>query len=490
MRILFLNPQGNFDPQDKYWTEHPDFGGQLVYVKEIALAMSELGHQVDIVTRRFADETYSGFESSVDHYPGYENCRIVRIPAGPDAFLPKESLWEVLHEWVEGIIDFYYQEAISVDFITTHYGDGGVAGAMLSEKWQVPFSFTGHSLGAQKMDKLGVNLTTMETLNSRYQFAKRLMAERTTIEGASVIFTSTLQERDEQYFHPAYRAISETKPDAFVVAPPGVNEKVFGADVQNPIEKETHQALDQAVVRDIDSDRLDLPYIVLASRLDQKKNHIGVLEAYANSVALQGMANIAISIRGIEDVFASYESLKPDEKVLMDAMMALIDAHDLRGKITFVNITSQLGLAAAYRYFASMKSVFALTSTYEPFGLAPIEAMCAGLPAAVTQYGGPADVLKDDVGTYGVLLDVMDTDHVIKGLMQIFKHYMYYQTQGMQRVKDAYTWKATAKRYIEAIEKTLNEGIYPTFTVPDYFKSPSDFLSFHTQPITDFYLNE
>ena len=44
MHIAFLNPQGNFDPQDRYWTAHPDFGGQLVYVKEVALALGRLGH--------------------------------------------------------------------------------------------------------------------------------------------------------------------------------------------------------------------------------------------------------------------------------------------------------------------------------------------------------------------------------------------------------------------------------------------------------------
>ena len=32
MHILFFNPQGNFDKTDSYMTEHPDFGGQLVYV--------------------------------------------------------------------------------------------------------------------------------------------------------------------------------------------------------------------------------------------------------------------------------------------------------------------------------------------------------------------------------------------------------------------------------------------------------------------------
>ena len=43
MHIGFLNPQGNFDPNDSYWTEHPDFGGQLVYVKEVALALGTSG---------------------------------------------------------------------------------------------------------------------------------------------------------------------------------------------------------------------------------------------------------------------------------------------------------------------------------------------------------------------------------------------------------------------------------------------------------------
>ena len=36
MHVVFLNPQGNFDPGDCRWTQHPDFGGQLVYVKELS----------------------------------------------------------------------------------------------------------------------------------------------------------------------------------------------------------------------------------------------------------------------------------------------------------------------------------------------------------------------------------------------------------------------------------------------------------------------
>ena len=55
MHIGFLNPQGNFDSGDSHITDHPDFGGQLIYVKQVAIAMACLGHKVDILTRQIVD---------------------------------------------------------------------------------------------------------------------------------------------------------------------------------------------------------------------------------------------------------------------------------------------------------------------------------------------------------------------------------------------------------------------------------------------------
>src|SRR5437879_9338964 len=88
MHVAFINPQGNFDPADSYWTAHPDFGGQLVYVKELALAMGRLGHHADIITRQITDPLWPEFAAPSDAYPGHPNVRILRIPCGPPAFLP------------------------------------------------------------------------------------------------------------------------------------------------------------------------------------------------------------------------------------------------------------------------------------------------------------------------------------------------------------------------------------------------------------------
>src|SRR4026207_2443789 len=112
MHIAFTNPQGNFGPADSYWPAHPDFGGQLVYVKELALAMGELGHRIDIVTRQIVDPKWPEFSHPLDGYPGHENVRIVRIPCGPPNFLPKEELWLYLgSEFVPRLLDFYAHES-------------------------------------------------------------------------------------------------------------------------------------------------------------------------------------------------------------------------------------------------------------------------------------------------------------------------------------------------------------------------------------------
>ena len=129
MHIAFLNPQGNFDPADSYLAEHPDFGGQLVYVKEVAQAMVDLGHRVDIVTRRVEDPSWPEFAADVETYPGYEEgLRILRFPCGGPEFLDKERLWPHMPEFVDNMLAFYGDAP--PDFATTHYADGGYCGVL------------------------------------------------------------------------------------------------------------------------------------------------------------------------------------------------------------------------------------------------------------------------------------------------------------------------------------------------------------------------
>ena len=166
MHAVFLNPQGNFDPSDAHLTEHADFGGQLVYVKEVAMAMADMGHRVDIVTRRIEDPAWPEFAAEIDHYPGYEeNLRILRMPCGGPRFLDKEHLWDHLDEFVRNMLAFYGDTP--PQFATAHYADGGYCAALAQHLTGIGFTFTAHSLGAQKLDKLGTGLDNLDVMEAR-----------------------------------------------------------------------------------------------------------------------------------------------------------------------------------------------------------------------------------------------------------------------------------------------------------------------------------
>ena len=458
MHIAFLNPQGNFDPQDSYWTEHPDFGGQLVYVKQVALAMGERGHTVDILTRQIIDPDWPEFAEPFDAYPDAPNVRVVRLPAGPEAFLRKELLWpHLVRDWVPHMLDFYGDDL--PDAFTAHYGDGGLCGVLLEDATGVPFTFTGHSLGAQKMDKLNVTRENLAEMDAHFRFGRRLVAERLSMNRSAINITSTQQERFEQYAHHAYRdAVDVTDDRRFAVIPPGVNLEIFETCARASNEAETQARVRDRLARDIDLERRDLPVIVASSRLDPKKNHIALVEAFAYSEELQRLANLVILTGALDDPLREDAGASETEQVVLAQIRAVVDENDLWGKISAFSVQGQPALAATYRFFADRGSVFALTALYEPFGLAPLEAAAAGLPVVVTENGGPSESLVDDGVAYGVLIDPEDPADIASGLLHVLDDVEAWRTfaaRGHRRVLERYTWERTAAGYLARIEEIV-----------------------------------
>ncbi len=478
MRIAFLNPQGNFDPADSYWTEHPDFGGQLVYVKQVALAMGELGHEVDILTRQIIDPAWPEFKETFDVYPDSPNVRIIRLPAGPEKFLRKELLWPYLiSDWVPNVIKFYKDEGQDPDFFSAHYGDGGLCGVLLKELTGIPFSFTAHSLGAQKMDKLKVNGENLQELEDYFFFRRRLLAERLSMNHSIVNITSTEQERHIQYSHNAYRgAVDWTENSHFSIIPPGVNLEIFDRDSKMEGEGTLHQHIEEKLSRDISSDRLEFPCIVASSRLDPKKNHLGLVQAFASSTELRQKANLVILTGNLEDPLNGFDSVGETEKDVLDSILKVIDESDLRGQVSMFSIQGQLQLGAAYRYFATKGSVFALTALYEPFGLAPLEAMASGMPAVVTKFGGPSESMLNGDKEFGLLVDPTDQDEISTALYQLTSNPELWQQlaeAGYQRVLSRYIWKRTAEGYLKILQFAKENNVSGKhLPIHPYFKDP------------------
>ncbi|MBN1247363.1 MAG: glycosyltransferase, partial [Anaerolineae bacterium] len=414
-------------------------------------------HTIDILTRRITDPSWPEFAEPVDHYEGVPNVRILRVPAGPGEFRRKELLWpHIVRDWVPNILAFYQGEGGLPDAFTGHYGDGGLAGVLIETETGIPFTFTAHSLGAQKMDKLGIEGDNLAEMDAHYHFARRLVAERLSMNRSGVNITSTQQERFEQYGHRAYRGAVDVEDDRrFAVIPPGVNLAIFDKEAVNDQEEATQAHVRAMLARDLDDDRQDLPAIIASSRLDPKKNLTALVRAFVQSSRLRAIANLVLFTGAHNDPLRDDSKASATAKAVLDETRAIVQGHDLWGKISAFSLGGQPALAAAYRYLAKRGSVFALTSLYEPFGLAPLEAAAAGLPLVVTENGGPSESLREGHTEYGVLVDPTDTADIAHGLLRLLddrETWQGFARRGRQRVLDRYTWERTAEGYLTQIE--------------------------------------
>jgi len=283
----------------------------------------------------------------------------------------------------------------------------------------------------------------MEAMEDRYRFSRRIAAERMSMRRAHRIITSTDQERREQYAHPLYAgAVDVDAPHTFKVQSPGVNTMVFDAVAQDG-----DDAVEQALAERLGDGRND-PHVLVSSRLDEKKNIIGVVEAFTRSASLRDAARLAICIRGIDDPFADIGHLPTAERGVLRPILDLLEREGLRDRTVFLNVGSQRALAATYRRLAARGSVFALTAFYEPFGLAPIEAAACGLACVATRNGGPSEIFADGSG---VLVDPFDADDIARGLLDALARHGDLSAKARSRVARNYTWKQTARGYLDAI---------------------------------------
>jgi sucrose-phosphate synthase len=403
-------------------------------VKEIAMAMVDAGHQVDIVTRRIIDPEWPEFAASIDYYDGYRpDLRIVRLPCGGDDFLAKEQLWDHLPEFIDETVAFYGDKL--PDFVTSHYADGGYCAALLQKTTGLQFTFTGHSLGAQKLDKLGTNRINADAMEDRFRFSRR-----------------------KQYAHPLYRgAVDVNDEQKFSVIPPGVNTRVFttqGSAIDPGVDSKLHARLNNP----------DQPHLLVSSRVDEKKNIGNAVAAYCQSPELVARAGFVICIRGIDDPYEEIGSLSSEEQQVLKPILDMITDAGLRSHVDFLNIPSQAELAATYRYFARRKSIFVLPSVYEPFGLAPIEAAACGLACAATKNGGPSEIFEDGSG---VLFDPFKPQDIARALNEALDRQADLSDRGRKRVLEMYTWEKTAARYLDVVRDGVNCGRTDTGAVPE-----------------------
>ncbi len=415
-----------------------DTGGQVLYVVELAEALARQPgvRQVDLVTRRIVDDAVStDYAEPVEVMS--ENCRIVRITAGPDEYLPKEQLWDHLDTFADQVHAFYRDTDEWPDLWHSHYADAGWVGARLAQLTGIPLIHTGHSLGRVKRHRLLAGGLTHDEVETRYNMTRRINAEEEALAAAERVITSTHQEIEQQY-----ELYDYYQPKQMRVVPPGTNLQTF----TKPEGGENDTPQFRALTRHLREPHKRL--ILALSRPDKRKNIEKLIEAFGQSEVLQERANLVIVAGNRTDI----DDLDEGARDVFYSLLNAVDHFDLYGQVALPKQHRREDVPVFYRIAAALGGVFVNPALTEPFGLTLIEAAASGLPIVVTEDGGPRDIIRNCDN--GFLVDPLDADAMAKAIEKLVTDPALWKRcahNGLEGVRKHYSWDAHAQHYLKLV---------------------------------------
>jgi sucrose-phosphate synthase len=273
----------------------------------------------------------------------------------------------------------------------------------------------------QRLDDGGIDISEMER---RYNLGARIEAEEMSLDAASIICTSTQQEVDEQYS--LYDQYAE---DRMRVIPPGVDLTRFDGKGDPAVVKSVAEKVGR-FLRDPSK-----PAVLAIARADERKNLIGLVQAFGNNKWLRENANLVV-IGGNRDTL---KQLSPGGRKVWLELLRTIDDLDLYGICAVPKKHEAPEVAGFYRWASESKGVFVNPAFTEPFGLTLLEAAAAGLPLVATNDGGPRDILANCEN--GELVNALDSDEIGRAIEGI--------------VREHYSWDAHVECYLEQLERIL-----------------------------------
>jgi sucrose-phosphate synthase len=430
-----------------------DTGGQVKYVVELASALGKRPEitRVDLITRSVLDSKLDpSYGKTIERLS--EKASIIRVPFGPKRYLRKEVLWPYLDEFSDRVLQYFRRLRMVPDIIHAHYADAGLAGSKVSQHLGVPLIFTGHSLGKIKKDKLINSGRSRDLIESRYNISTRIEAEETALGNASLVVTSTSQERDEQY-----REYDNYHPGIMRIIPPGVDlERFF------PYRRgQERPAMADELSRFLK--KPSKPMVLALSRPDERKNINTLIRAFGANEKLKEAANLVIIAGNRQDIRA----MDSGSKKVLTRILLDVDKYDLYGFAAYPKAHEADDVPRLYRLAAGTRGVFVNPALTEPFGLTLIEAAASGLPLVATDDGGPRDIIANCKN--GVLVDPLDEEKMGQAILDYIQDkdkWKKASLSGIKGVKTNYSWDTHARRYIDELTRVISPKAKPGPRLP------------------------
>ena len=327
-------------------------GGMNVYVREVARELGRMGVDVDVFTRSQNPEIPRVVRLG-------ENARVIHLPAGPEAPMPREAIHRHLPEFVSNLEAFRRAEGLDYSLIHSHYWLSGVAGLTLAESWRVPLIQMFHTLGQLKNE--------VARSPEEREPGLRIAEEERIVAEADRLVASNPVERAHLVWY--YRA----RADRIRVIPCGVDTELF-----HPMDQaEAKAALGLGPA----------PVLLYVGRLSPIKGLETLLEALPR-VPRRGEPGPALFVIGGD----ADEPVNGHVAYLRQRVAAL----GLEGTVRFLGAQPQEGL----RLYYAAAEVTVMPSYYESFGMVALEAMACGNPVIASQVGGLTTTIQDGVTGY------------------------------------------------------------------------------------------
>ena len=408
-----LSTHGYFDPVPQLG--RTDTGGQVVYVLQLAKALTTLGIKVDIYTRWFDQD-----KKQVDPVPDHPDVRVIRVPAGEWEFVAKEEIYDLLPQLAANMVAFLRDNALRYDLFHGHYVDAGVVTLEVAKSFDKPAFFTAHSLGAWKREQMAGDPGEME---EKYKFNHRVSEELRIFESVDGQTVTTDLQREK------IRDLYGFESDNISVIPPGVDIDAF-----RPI----------GPGRSIAKPQLPQRYIFCLSRIDANKGHDLLLDAF--DIVSKEITDVQLIIGG------GSPKPKQTEIEVLAAMREIMDKKALNARVRITGYIPDESLAAYYQN----AELFVLPSIFEPFGMTALEAMACGAPVVASKLGGIKDVISS--GENGLLVDPSDPNEFAGAMIRLLKDRQASRVmgkKGSQIIRSQYSWQAMARKHIAFYERFI-----------------------------------
>jgi glycosyltransferase involved in cell wall biosynthesis len=386
----------------------PAEGAHGVYAHHLACALACAGHQVDVYTRR--EDLWSA--PVVEIAP---NASVVHVPAGPPHPVSAAALPTSMSEFASRVAA--HAARGRYDVVHASFFLSGIAALHLKRRFGIPFVATLHSLG--------------RALRRHPKCTDGLSLERPRIEEAIVAAAGRLlagSDRDREDLTGLYGADTRV----IDVVPFGFDPAEFGPGARSA------------------RTRLGLgpnEFVLLhAGRLARGDGIDNVIRALARLRSDHGIGARLLVVGG------AAEEPDPRRTPEIARLRLIATTHGVSGQVEFVGARPR----AVLREYYGAADAFVTTPTYEPFALAPIEALACGIPVVGAAVGGIAHVVVDAVT--GFLVPPDDPAALAERLARLRRNpelALAYGRAGIRCVRAGFTWRHIAARAAQAYVAVL-----------------------------------